>query len=299
VFDATLLASTDVPTPWTARVTVVCFLASYLLALGLEVWHLWRPRPVFWVLALAAGSAGLVAQTIYLAVQQPPLAWQFGWMLFTAWILTIFYLFGALHHSRLAWGVFVLPVILVLVALGALGSFLDPPPRDLRFLTVDWLSFQTVHATLLFLGTIGVCVAFLASLMYLIQAHRLRAKMLPGQGLKLLSLERLEEMNRRAITLAFPLLTIGMLIGAVLMFVERLPGWADPRVISFFVLWLALAVLLYLRYGYHLRGRQVALLTILAFGLLLCCLTLSHPVGQGASPPGREGKERLSPPDRY
>jgi ABC-type transport system involved in cytochrome c biogenesis permease subunit len=174
----------------------------------------------------------------------------------------------------------VLPVILGLVALGALGSFLDPPPPESRFLLVGWFSFQTFHATLLFLGTIGMCVAFLASLMYLIQAHRLRAKVLPGHGLKLLSLERLEAMNRRAIVLAFPLLTVGMLIGAGLMFVERLPGWTDPRVVSFFVLWLAIAVLLYLRYGYHLRGRQVALLTILAFGLLLGCLTLSHPVGQ-------------------
>ncbi len=190
---------------------------------------------------------------------------------------------------------FVLPVVLGLVALGALGAFLDPPPRGSRFFLErgGWLSFQTVHATLLFLGTIGVCVAFLASLMYLIQAHRLRSKALPGQGLKLLSLERLEAMNRRAITLAFPLLTVGMLIGAVLMFVERLPGWTDPRVISFLVLWLALAVLVYLRYGYHLRGRRVALLTILAFGLLLGCLTLSHPLGQAAG-----GREKAQPENR-
>jgi ABC-type transport system involved in cytochrome c biogenesis permease subunit len=291
VVDSILLASADLAIPWTARVTVVCFLASYLLALGLEVWHLLRPRPVFWVLALAAAAAGLVAQTIYLAVQQPPLAWQFGWMLFTAWILTIFYLVGSLHHARLAWGVFVLPVVVGLVALGALGAFLDPPPRESRFLLVGWKSLQTVHAILLFLGTIGVCVAFLASLMYLIQAHRLRSKALPGHGLKLLSLERLEEMNRRAIVLAFPLLTIGMVIGAVLMFVERLPGWTDPRVVSFFVLWLAIAVLLYLRYGHHLRGRRVALLTVLAFGLLLCCLSLSHPVGQGAGPATKVSKE--------
>lgn len=285
---STILADAEQATPWTAKVTVVCFLASYLLALGLEVWHLWRPRPVFWVLALAAGSAGLIAQTIYLAVQQPPLAWQFGWMLFTAWVLTIFYLFGALHHARLAWGVFVLPVILGLVALGALGSFVDPPPPDSRFL-VAWSTWQIVHATLLLLGTIGVCVAFLASLMYLLQAHRLRAKALPGHGLKLLSLERLEEMNRRAIILAFPLLTIGMLIGAVLMFVNNRQGWTDPRVISFLVLWLAIALLIYLRYGLHLRGRQLALLTIVAFGLLLCSLTLSHPVGQSATPSSQGG----------
>jgi ABC-type transport system involved in cytochrome c biogenesis permease subunit len=278
---------------WTARVTVFCFLASYLLAMGLEIWRLLRPRPVFWILALAAGSAGFVAQTIYLAFQKPPLAWQSGWMLFTAWILTIFYLFGALHHARLAWGVFVLPVILGLVGLAELGRLLDPPPPGSHFSLSGWLSFQGVHALLLFLGTIGVCVGFLASVMYLIQSHRLRAKIPPGKGLKLLSLERLEAMNRRAITLAFPLLTIGMLIGGVLLFVEpaglahdesasaRGTAWTDPRVLSALVLWLAVAVLLYLRYGLHLRGRQVAVGTIVAFGLLIGCLSLSHPVGKG------------------
>jgi ABC-type transport system involved in cytochrome c biogenesis permease subunit len=278
---------------WTARVTVLCFLASYLLALGLEVWHLFRPRPVLRLLALIAGAAGLIAQTIYLAVQQPPLAWQFGWMLFVAWILTIFYLYGSLHHGPLAWGVFVLPVVLGLVALGGLGALFDPPPRGAAGFRLDGiLSYQWIHATLLFLATIGVCVGFVASVMYLIQAHRLRAKVVPGQGLRLLSLEKLEQMNRRAITLAFPLLTIGMLIGLVLMFVDHIPGWTDPRVLSAGILWLTFAVLVYLRYGYHLRGRLVAVLTIVAFVLLLTCLSLSHPVGK-ARQTSEAGKGKL------
>ena len=50
-------------------------------------------------------------------------------------------------------------------------------------------------------------------MMYLFQAHRLRAKTPPGQGLRLLSLERLEAMNRRAVYLSFPLLTAGVIAG--------------------------------------------------------------------------------------
>jgi ABC-type transport system involved in cytochrome c biogenesis permease subunit len=89
-------------------------------------------------------------------------------------------------------------------------------------------------------------------------------------------------MNRRAINLAFPLLTAGVVIGATLLLQERdLPGWTDPRVLSTLVLWLAFAVLVFLRYGYHLRGRSVAVLTIAVFFLLLGCLAMSHPVGQG------------------
>jgi ABC-type transport system involved in cytochrome c biogenesis permease subunit len=206
-------------------------------------------------------------------------------MLFLAWILAIVYLYRAIHYPRLAWGVFMLPLVLGLVCLAAV--FGRPPegtesvplnlsPQDDRF-------WGILHAGFLFCATIGMCVAFLASLMYLFQARRLRAKIPPGRGLHLLSLERLEEMNRRAITLAFPLLTVGVLLGAAMMTrVANSLAWTDPRVISTGVLWLAFAVLLQLRYGRWLRGRQVAIGTIAAFALLIVCLALSHPVGQSA-----------------
>jgi ABC-type transport system involved in cytochrome c biogenesis permease subunit len=261
-------------------ITILCFLASYSLALALELLALARPRRGLRLLAQVAGLAGIVAQTIFLGVQQPPLIWQYGWMLFLAWVLAIFYLVGSFHHRRQAWGVFVLPLVLGLVALGAAFGRPDSSEEggDLVSLHDLW---RPAHALLLFLAAVGVCVGFLASLMYLVQARRLRAKALPGKGVPLLNLERLEAMNRRAINLAFPLLTGGLIIGLFLMIEEHLRGWSDPRVLSAGVLWLAFAVLLYLRYGYHLRGRQVALWTIVTFGLLVCCLALSHPVGQG------------------
>lgn len=263
------------------RVTIVCFIASYTVALGLELLYQARPLPVLRWLALAFGAAGLTAQTIFLAVQRPPLIWQFGWMLLLAWVLAIFYLIGSVHHRRLSWGLFVLPLVLALVGLGA--AFGQPPesghpPEKLLALPTAW---KTIHEGLLLLASIGLCVGFLASSMYLVQAHRLRAKTLPSQGLRLWSLERIEAMNRRAIVLAFPLLTAGILVGVVLMWHENLSGWSDPRVVATGVLWAAFAVLVYLRYGYHLRGRPVALLTIVTFALLVGCLVLAHPLGQG------------------
>jgi ABC-type transport system involved in cytochrome c biogenesis permease subunit len=238
------------------RVTIVCFIASYTVALGLELLYQVRPVPVLRWLALAFGAAGLTAQTIFLAVQRPPLIWQFGWM-------------------------FVLPLVLALVGLGA--AFGQPPesghpPEKLLALPTAW---KTIHEGLLLLASIGLCVGFLASSMYLVQAHRLRAKTLPSQGLRLWSLERIETMNRRAIALAFPLLTAGILVGVVLMWHDNLSGWSDPRVLATGVLWAAFAVLVYLRYSYHLRGRPVALLTIVTFALLIGCLVLVHPLGQG------------------
>jgi len=261
------------------RVTIVCFLASYGVALALELVYLTWPRAWLRWLSLGFGGAGLLAHSIYLGWQRPPLAWQFGLLLFLAWILAIFYLYGSLHHGRLAWGVFVLPLIVGLVGLGAA---LGPPQAGNEAVRAEGLKYwRWGHALLLVLAAVGVCVGFLASLMYLFQARRLRVKTLPGQGIRLLSLERLDDMNRRAIVWAFPLMTAGMAIGVILMIADELSGWTDPRVLSAGVLWLAFALLIYLRYGAHLRGRRVAFLTIFTFVLLVCCLALAHPVGQG------------------
>jgi ABC-type transport system involved in cytochrome c biogenesis permease subunit len=101
---------------------------------------------------------------------------------------------------------------------------------------------------------------------------------MPGQGIRLLSLERLEDMNRRAINLAFPLLTAGVMVGAALLMhrTDQSWGWTDLKTLGGIVLWLVFALLLYLRYGVHLRGRRLAQLTIMAFVLLLFTLATSH-----------------------
>jgi ABC-type transport system involved in cytochrome c biogenesis permease subunit len=120
----------------------------------------------------------------------------------------------------------------------------------------------------------------------LVQTHRLKTKQLPGQGLKLWSLERLEAMNRRAIILAFPLLTIGLLVAAAQTLGMpdgglSLENW---KVLSTLALWVVFAVLLYLRYSAQAGGRQVALLTILAFALMLVALVAVHPFVPGEVP---------------
>jgi ABC-type uncharacterized transport system permease subunit len=254
-------------------ISLVCFATSYTAALGLEVWCQFRPRRILYFLGLLFGAAGLATQSVYLAFQRPV-----GWMLILAWVLAIFYLYGALHYQRLAWGVFVLPVILGLLGL----SLLFGPEADQLSLP-DASFWGEVHAALLLLAAVGVCVGLCASLMYLFRAWQLRAKTLPGRGLRLPSLERLEQMNRRAIDWSFPLLTAGVVIGLFLMIQHPLTAWTDPRVLSTAVLWLTFLLMVVLRYGWRLRGRLVALLTIVAFLLLVCCLVLGHSLRGGAT----------------
>lgn len=270
-------------------VTHACFGLSYLVALVLELARLVWPRAGSgWrIAALAFGAAGLLAHTYYIIAHQPTPAAPSGSLLLLGWVLALFYFYGTIHHARQAWAVFVLPVVIGLVGLSyvLLRSGDSTPPLDL----LRWLSgdrfWGAVHGSLILLAAVGVSVGFLASLMYLVQARRLRNKVNPGRVVPLFSLERLETMNRRALNLAFPLLTAGLLVGLLIVRHGIGENWLSLKVVSTAGLWVVFLVLLYLRYGTHVPSRRLAMLSIAAFGLLLVALATSHPFVVGGAAP--------------
>jgi ABC-type transport system involved in cytochrome c biogenesis permease subunit len=268
-------------------ITRLCFGASYAVAFALELVRLVRPWPSLRAVAMTFGFAGLFAHTVFLGVQRPSLQSTYGSLLFLAWVLAVFYLYGTVHHRRFAWAVFVLPVVIGLVVLA--GYFpIDAPmsPWSERLAALSGEQFWGgVHGLLILLASVGVSVGFLASVMYLVQARRLRTKAAPISGLRLLSLERLEEMNRRAVNVAFPLLSVGLIVGMVLMIHYGGPGaeWTAGKVLGTAGLWLLFVVLLILRYGVQTRGRLLAVGTIIAFVVMLATLAATHPT-MGGSP---------------
>lgn len=258
------------------HVTYACFALSYLLAFLLELARVRWPRRGLRFAGLLAGFAGLVAHTAFLAFRHPPPADPDGGLLTVAWVLAVFYLYGTVHHARQAWAVFVIPVVLGLVALAFVRSQAPPGPDAVPWPSGD-RTWGVVHGSALLLAAVGVSVGFLASVMYLVQAARLRAKANPLGGPTLLSLERLEAMNRRAVNLAFPLLTVGLVLGAILWKADEPAGWQSVKVLGTVGLWAVFVLLLYLRYAAHVPGRRLAVLTIGAFGLMVVVLAATHP----------------------
>jgi ABC-type transport system involved in cytochrome c biogenesis permease subunit len=264
-------------------ITHACFGLSYLTALGLELARQARPGRGTRVASLLFGLAGLIAHTIYLVIRHPNPATAYGSLLLLGWVLAVFYLYGSVHHWSQAWALFVLPVIILLVGL----SFVF---RGETEGIGSWFSAEhfwgTVHGILVLAASVGITVAFLASAMYLVQSRRLRMKRNPLGGVRMLSLERLETMSRRAINLAFPLLTVGLLLGIVRTPTAEgsIAGWTTAKVLGTVGLWVVGLLLLYLRYGAHLPARRLALLTIVAFALMLMTLVAAHPfaAGEGA-----------------
>jgi ABC-type uncharacterized transport system permease subunit len=265
------------------NVSVMCFAASYATAFALELWHLFKPRPIQRLIAFGFAAAGLFAHVIYLIAQslvehKLALGSPTGSLFLLALILATFYVSEAIHHGRIAWALFVLPVVLGLIGVGVLVQ----KPNSLTTPTLQSFWVAT-HVILLTLAAVGVSVGFIASTMYLVQLRRLQAKRLATPGLTLLSLERLETMNRRAILWSFPLLTAGLLAGFALQ-TNYGSDWFTLRVLSTVGLWVVSAILLILRYRVHVRGRQLALWTMFAFAILVLALVSSHDFAQGGGP---------------
>jgi ABC-type uncharacterized transport system permease subunit len=268
-------------------VTILCFAASYAVVLGLELWQLWRPGSVRRWLVRGMMLAGLVAHVVYVWGHAVPFQGGSATLLLLSLVMAVFYFSGTWHYRRFVWGVFILPVILLLVIVAWLDSFQVSKSLEMQVETAGLLWLWS-HIAFLVLGYVGLTIAFVASLMYVVQSGRLKQKKLPGDGVKLLSLERLDTMHRRALLLAFPLVTSGVLIGAWLMHSQQTLvqlSWLDPKILTTLMLWTLLLVLLALRYVLHWRGRRLAWGTMGAFGLLLAAFAVSrflpsgHPSG--------------------
>ncbi len=262
------------------RLKVLCFAGTYGLALLCELARLVVRSPFRWYLTVGLTALGWLVQTVYLANLALkdqiilPVTTAFESMMVLAWIVALIGLYFMLHWPRkVAVGIFVLPLVLGLVA--AAGWF---APREADWLEQGMIAFWgTVHGIFLLAGAVFTCLAFAAGLMYLAQMRRLKSKRPVRFGFALPSLEQSERVNRGAITIAFPLLTFGLLIGMILSVKAGSMtagsgftlSWTDPKVISALGMWLVFAVLIHARFRPAMRGRSVVVLTILAFAFLV------------------------------
>ncbi len=294
-----------------ARLSILCFTGTYALALVSELSRFVVRSQARWYVTVSLTALGWLVHTAFLG----NILWREGEVLVTtvresllvlSWMLTAINLYLVVRSPKpVAVGLFVLPVV---IALGGMAGLMDR--RESWADWGGWVTFWGIaHGIFLLLGAVSTCVAFVAGLMYLTQAHRLKHKRPPRFGLVLPSLEQSERINRGAITVAFPLLTFGFLIGIGLILATRrgggpMLGWTDPKVLSTAGLWLFFAVLLNARYRPAMRGRRVMLLTVVAFAFLIFTwvgvgLVLPTEHGQGVPPaPGGRRREALGPGSR-
>ena len=131
-------------------------------------------------------------------------------------------------------------------------------------------SMVTAHMACSLLSYAAFLAAFLCGMLFLIQERQVKRRTLGRLFHSLPSLETLDRANFAAIGVGFGLLTVGLLCG--LLGTRRWFGrwWTgDPKEYLTVFLWFVYLALWVVRLRSTLRGRRVALLSVLGFGLLL------------------------------
>jgi ABC-type uncharacterized transport system permease subunit len=272
----------------------------------LEITRLFFRSGIRGAMMFLFAGAGLLAHTLFLIDQvvrfanDPaavglPLSSPRDWCLLAAWLLVVIYLHLTYYRPHTLFGLFLLPLVLGLIAVGRCVASPQPFPRE-----PSSQAWAIVHGGSLLLATVAMLTAFAAGLMYLIQARRLKHKAPLGRGHRLPSLEWLRKANSHAILATMVLLAIGIFSGSVLNLLgaERRGGllpWYDPVVLSTAALfaWLLVSSGISLVWRPAREGRKVAYLTIVSFLFLLIALAmvLSVNTRHGAAPPAASHAE--------
>lgn len=269
---------------------VICFASSYAVTLALELSRLLFRLRVRWLVMILFTAAGLFAHTLYLVnlagneiseVTRVPFASWYDWCLLVAWVLATAYLVLAVRRPSNSVGVFLLPLVLLLIGVAAIMRHSAPFEREQA-----QFYWGMVHGFLLLMGTTTVALGFAAGVMYLVQAYRLKRKLPPLQGLQLPSLEWLQRFNRRMLLASTAWLGLGLLAGTVLNLIHQTLGrptlsWANPTVMTSLGLfcWLLAAICFESFYRPARKGHKVAYITLANFvflGLVLAAVLLTR-----------------------
>jgi HemX protein len=183
-----------------------------------------------------------------------------------AFLIAIYLFATSLTAESRSVGIVLVPFITVLLAI-SLVIGVAPTGQAVAFRGA-WFY---LHVVLAFVGYAGLAIAFAAGLLYVLQFRELKGKRLGRVFRFFPSLPVLDALNRRALTLGFPALTLALLLGwAWAVRFQPSFGLSEPQVIWGIFSWFVFALLLGVR---ALRSanvqRRAALATIVGFVLVV------------------------------
>jgi cytochrome c-type biogenesis protein CcsB len=184
---------------------------------------------------------------------------------FYTWCIVLIFFFLEYRYRLDLLGPFTMPVVFVLMLSSSVF------PREIKELSPVLQSYWLgIHTFLAFLGDAAFAMAFGVGIMYLVQEHYVKSKHLGGLFRRLPSLQILDEMNYRLITIGFPFLTLAIITGA--LWAESALGrfWRwDPKEVWSLITWFIYALVLHVRLTVGWRGKKAAILSIIGFCVVL------------------------------
>ena len=245
-------------------------LFSYLAAsLGYFVYLVYR-RPLVSSLSGGAVALGLISHTVSIGLHSAitghgPYTTSYEIAMFLAWFIVVIYFLTEWKYKIKDLGSFVIPLVFLVMLVSV---FLSKdaglvPESEVRF----WL---TMHRTLSIIGYAAFSIAFAAGIMYLIQEHQVKSKKLGIMYFRMPSLEVLDDLNFKVITIGFPLFTLGFMTGSIwnTKMDQAFFSWDLAKTMPMVIVWLIYGLVFFGRMTTGLRGKKAAQFAILGLSLI-------------------------------
>lgn len=191
-------------------------------------------------------------------------------LMFFAWAVALVYLVCERKYRLRGLGAFLVPLVILALAspwiIPGVNTGIPKLPPALQSAWLEW------HVMTCFLGYGAFAVGAVLSLLYLVKAPR-EARGSMGAVLRLCpSAEMLDEIGYRVILVGVPLLTAGIILGAVWANQAWGTYWSwDPKETWALIVWLIYAAYLHARITRGWRGRRTAILALVGFAATLFC----------------------------
>lgn len=247
--------------------TIVIYLFTSIAYIGyaaLRANPLGKGASLLAYLGFLVQTAAIIWRTVSsyrLGMGHAPFSNLYESMTFFSWCIVLVYLIFEGQVRKRIFGAFVMPLALLASAYAALlDSGIEPLIPALKS---NWL---LIHVSVSFLGYGAFALSCGISIMYLIKAKSEGAKGNANPGGIIPDSRILDEYNYKAVAIGFPLLTLGILTGAVWAHYAWGSYWSwDPKETWSLIVWLIYAGFLHARIVGGWRGKRTAIISIIGF----------------------------------
>ncbi|GJL78182.1 MAG: c-type cytochrome biogenesis protein CcsB [Nitrospinaceae bacterium] len=245
-------------------------LFSYLGAsLGYFVYLVYR-KPVVSTIATATVGTGLLAHTVWLALRSMqtghgPYTTTFEIAMFFSWMTVVVYFLIEWKYKIKDLGAFVLPVAFLALLFSVFLS------KDVALVEESETFWLTLHRTLSVIGYAAFSIAFAGAIMYLIQENQVKSKKLGIMYFRMPSLEALDKLNDKVITIGFPLFTLGFMTGPLwkAKMDQELFAWDITKTWPLVIVWIIYGAIFFGRLFAGVRGKKAAQGAVLGFVMVV------------------------------
>jgi ABC-type transport system involved in cytochrome c biogenesis permease subunit len=251
-------------------------LLLYAAAAGAYIAHFAKRDQRVGRLATALLGSAILAHTFLIGMQtveagDAPLVGTTAAISAFVWLLGLSYLYVELTSDERSMGVFVVVLLVMLDVIPALDPTISPRPPVLRS------PLFTVHVVSMLFAYASFALACVLGITYVLLFKEIKAKHLGFFYTRLPSLQVLDVMNSRAVTVGWSFLTIGVVIGGIWASqVQTSPdpraqamSVGDPKILVALLSWGVYSFALFARRAIGWSGRRAAYLSALAFVLVL------------------------------